>query len=334
MNFLNKLLNVAVKTAKVVSGVQAYQDRKEAKRLKEEAEELYNDTLAENEARRESANNELTAFGRMRLESLQDTVGVFLSYLKIMKHNFTEKEYELSGVINLQDEEVNAMESVELTARESLGATAVAGSVAAAAIAGVPTAVTGAVTALATASTGTAISSLSGAAATNATLAWLGGGSLATGGGGMAAGATTLTAITGASAGILALAAIGIVAGMHYSKKLTAATEYYEEVCEYREKAECAWALMDGIVERAHELQDVTLKLRERIHNQLNLLEPLIYDFVADDPYYVETFQQTALLVKTMSELSQIPVLDEKGYVSQSSKLEIVKVNKILNNEL
>lgn len=322
------------KVAKTVSGVQAWQDRKEAKRLKEEAEELYNDTLAENETRRESANNELTAFGRVRLESLQDTVGVFLGYLKIMKHNFTEKEYELSGVINLQDEEVKAMESVELTARESLGATAVAGSVAAAAIAGVPTMVTGAVGALATASTGTAISSLHGVAAYNATMAWLGGGSIAAGGGGMAAGATTLAAITGVSAGVAAIAAIGIVAGMHYSKKLTAATKNYEEMCEYREKAECAWALMDGIVKRAHELKDVTLKLRKRIHYQLGLLEPLVYDFVTEDPYYIETFQQTALLVKTMSELSQIPVLDEKGYVSQSSKLEIVKVNKILNREL
>lgn len=39
-----------------------------------------------------------------------------------------------------------------------------------------------------TASTGTAISALSGAAATNAALAWLGGGALATGGGGIAAG--------------------------------------------------------------------------------------------------------------------------------------------------
>jgi hypothetical protein len=322
------------KVAKSVTGVQAYQDRKEAKRLKEEAEELYNDTLAENEARRESANNELTAFGRVRLESLQDTVGVFLSYLKIMKHNFTEKEYELSGIINLKEEEVNEMESVELTAKESLGTTAVAGSVAAAAVAGVPTAVTSAVTALASTSSGVAISSLHGAAAYNATMAWLGGGSLAVGGSGMAGGALALTTITYATAGFAALAAGGIVAGMHYSKKLTAATEYYSEVCKYREQAECAWALMDGIVERAHELQAVTLKLRKRIHNQLNLLEPLIYDFVADDPYYVETFQQTALLVKTMSELSQIPVLDEKGYVSQSSKLEIVKVNKILNKKL
>jgi hypothetical protein len=51
------------------------------------------------------------------------------------------------------------------------------------------------VTLLGSASTGTAIASLSGAAATNATLAWFGGGALAAGGGGMAAGMMTLGGI-------------------------------------------------------------------------------------------------------------------------------------------
>ncbi len=59
-----------------------------------------------------------------------------------------------------------------------VGATAAAGAASATAYGATVTAVG----ALATASTGTAISSLSGAAATNATLAWLGGGSLAAGG--------------------------------------------------------------------------------------------------------------------------------------------------------
>ena len=51
-----------------------------------------------------------------------------------------------------------------------------------------PTVAMGVATTFGVASTGTAISALSGAAATNAALAWLGGGALAFGGGGMAAG--------------------------------------------------------------------------------------------------------------------------------------------------
>lgn len=51
-----------------------------------------------------------------------------------------------------------------------------------------PTVAMGVATTFGVASTGTAISALSGAAATNAALAWLGGGALSIGGGGMAAG--------------------------------------------------------------------------------------------------------------------------------------------------
>lgn len=60
------------------------------------------------------------------------------------------------------------------------------------------------------ASTGTAISALSGAAATYASLAWLGGGALAAGGGGMAAGEAFL-ALMGPVG--LAIAGFGIIAG-------------------------------------------------------------------------------------------------------------------------
>ena len=55
-----------------------------------------------------------------------------------------------------------------------------------------PTAAMWVATTFGTASTGTAISTLSGAAATNAALAWLGGGTLAAGGGGTAAGTALL----------------------------------------------------------------------------------------------------------------------------------------------
>ncbi len=64
-----------------------------------------------------------------------------------------------------------------------------------------------AISAWGTASTGTAIASLSGAAATNATLAFLGGGSLAAGGGGIALGKLVLTG----GVAIVAIAGTGAV---------------------------------------------------------------------------------------------------------------------------
>ena len=68
----------------------------------------------------------------------------------------------------------------------------------------------GIATAFGVASTGTAVSALSGAAAANAALAWLGGGALAAGGGGMAAGEAFL-ALMGPIG--LAIAGVGVIAG-------------------------------------------------------------------------------------------------------------------------
>lgn len=89
-------------------------------------------------------------------------------------------------------------------------------------------ATTSAVMALGTASTGTAISSLSGAAATNATLAAIGGGSLASGGGGVALGTAVLS---GAAAGVAILVGgvIFCAVGANTAKK---ADKAYDQMLE------------------------------------------------------------------------------------------------------
>lgn len=99
--------------------------------------------------------------------------------------------------------------------------TAIGGTTVGTAIAALgPTAAMAIATTFGTASTGTAIASLSGAAATNAALAWLGGGALAAGGGGMSAGSAFL-----AMAGPVGwtIAAVTIVTGSifasHKNKK-------------------------------------------------------------------------------------------------------------------
>ncbi len=75
-----------------------------------------------------------------------------------------------------------------------------------------PTVAMGVATTFGVASTGTAISALSGAAATNAALAWLGGGALAIGGGGMAAGEAFLAMAGPAGWAIAGAALVGSAA--------------------------------------------------------------------------------------------------------------------------
>lgn len=116
-----------------------------------------------------------------------------------------------------------------------------------------------------TASTGTAIASLSGVAATNAALAWLGGGALAAGGGGMAAGQT-----------ILALAGpVGwVIGGVSLAGSLLAINMSNKEIAE---KTEQSIVTIKKEMERIKEIDaqilswnEETKTLSNAIMNQLN----------------------------------------------------------------
>lgn len=324
----------AGKIGRVVTGYEAYDSRKKAKEAKELADRMVANIEEENRRRREESNRVLSDFGKTKLELLKTCLSPFLGYLKVMGNNYKDKEYEFGGKINLDQLDIDTLESIEMNA-STAGKIAVASTgVATIALCGVPAATTSAVMAFGAASTGTAISSLSGAAATNATLAWLGGGSLAAGGGGMAAGSAVLGAITATTTGVFALAAAGIVASAYYSKKYTEATAYLEEVKKARAKAKLGWAAMEAINQRAIELESVMKRLCERISDKLLYLEPLIYDFQIEDEYYLNTFRETSLLVKSLSEIAQVPLIDKNGMLSNESSVTLANTQKILNKNL
>lgn len=330
MGVIDKL----TKGIKIVTGVQAIQDRKEAKTLKEEADALKERVENENERMKRVVNDALQKFGKQRCVALSKTVGPFIKQLNLMKQKVKDKEYEITDSIGMPETYIKELASIEMNASSALKTAGAAGSVAAIALSGVPTAVTTTVGALATASTGTAISSLSGAAATNATLAWLGGGTIASGGGGIAAGTTVLATATYATAGVFALAASGIIASTYFSKKLTEATAYNSEVKVWAANMRAAFAVMNGVIKRCEELGDVTVKLQERIESQLELLYPLAPCFDTNDEYFLSTFKTVGQLVKSMSEVCQVPVLDKEGHASEDSKVMVTQVTRLLNKNL
>lgn len=324
----------AGKIGRVVTGYEAYDSRKKAKEAKELADRMVANIEEENRRRREESNRVLSDFGKTKLELLKTCLSPFLGYLKVMGNNYKDKEYEFGGKINLDKLDIDTLESIEMNA-STAGKIAMASTGVAAALCGiVPYTTMSAVMAFGAASTGTAISSLSGAAATNATLAWLGGGSLAAGGGGMAAGTAVLGTITATTTGVFALAAAGLVASAYYSKKYTEATAYLEEVRTARAKAKLGWTAMEAINQRAIELESVMKRLGERINDKLLYLEPLIYDFQTEDEYYLNTFRETSLLVKSLSEIAQVPLIDKKGMLSNESSVTLANTQKILNKNL
>ena len=316
----------AVKVGKTVSGVQAFQDGKAAKQEKNEADKIKAYIESENERRRKESNKILDAFGRVRLEALSDTVGKFIIYLDLIKKKAKVKEYELLTSIDVTPEQVKELETVNMNASTALKTLAVSGGNAIAVVMGVPALVTQ----FAAASTGTAIASLHGAAATNAVLAWLGGGSIASGGFGVAGGMVVLGTLTG----VVALASAGVVATAYFAKKHTEATKYLADMKELKAKMELGWTVLENVNKRAQELQDVTLQLKERCLQGLDQLADIMIGFDAQNTEHLKVFQQTAILIKSMSELAQVPVMDEEGNVSEMSGIVKGKVLNVLNNQL
>jgi uncharacterized membrane-anchored protein YhcB (DUF1043 family) len=160
--------------------------------------------------------------------------------------------------INIPKHKLQRVESYSYTAIGVLGA--VAGAGAAGAAAGF--AVYGGVMALGAASTGTAISSLAGVAATNATLAAIGGGSLATGGLGMAGG----TAILGAAVAGPVLAIAGWAYNSHGEEALKNAQKAKREVDSAIEKLGKAEQQLIDIMQYAADI----LKVLKTVYAQFD----------------------------------------------------------------
>lgn len=104
---------------------------------------------------------------------------------------------------------------------------------------------------LATASTGTAIGSLSGAAATNATLAWFGGGSIASGGLGIAGG----TAVIGGIIVVPALIITGLIQYKRSLKQVEGILKKKNEALENISIINQNLIIFEGIIKRTNELK-------------------------------------------------------------------------------
>ena len=133
-------------------------------------------------------------------------------------------------------------------------------------------ATTAAVMALGTASTGTTISALSGAAATNATLAALGGGSLAAGGGGIALGTTILGATT-LGVGLLVGGVIFSCTGSKLSSK---ADKAWEQMISNEQKINKICSYLFDLQRTAERYNATLLRMRLLYKIQLNKMRNII----------------------------------------------------------
>ncbi len=209
-------------------GYDGYQDKTEANKILDTAKIKYESQKCSFDAINERTTKSLTKLGELQLQVGKD----FKSFRSIAESLLKKLNESGSRDINIDfpQHRLNKIDGLALSTTTYLGKVAGAGVVGAAAA----YAVYGGVMALAAASTGTPIAALSGAAAYNATMAVIGGGSIAAGGFGMAGGALVLGSVVAAP--IIAIA--GWAFASHAEEALADARKASKEVNEAVTKME------------------------------------------------------------------------------------------------
>lgn len=150
----------------------------------------------------------------------------------------------------------------------------------------------------------------------------------------IAAGTAVMGAITATATMGLAVIAVGTLASAFYSQKATESVQYLADIQQWAAETEQSWVTMDSIKSRVLELRNVTEELETRSIKELANMEPFVDSFDPSDKTQVKIFQEAAILVKSMSELAQTPILDENGNLNKKAGIVISKTEKILNKEL
>lgn len=321
-------------TAKDMTGISAYNHYLAAKISREEAEKIAHRVEEEVGKIRYLANDRLKYMGEIRMQALKNTVGRFISIVKRLNQGVRDKEYEMYSKIDISESELEQMEIVSIDQKKMTSTIVTGIGAASAASVGAQKLAIYGVQKLATASTGTAIKNLSGAAAEKATMAWLGGGSVSAGGGGMAVGASRLAMVGQAASGIMILTTAATVASMYYSQKHTEATQYLADVQIWESKTMAACELMKRIVRRSDEIAILTTRLETRCEDALDSLEDIAEEFDPQNSEHVKTFQKAAILVKSTSQLCQTPLIDSNGGLNDGLDAVTLSSEKVLNKNL
>ena len=259
----------------------------------------------------------LKNIGEEKLFVLNNGIKVFLeNFQKIKNVDFKESE----GILEINKLHIDQKEFEELKALShfaidflSSGATgATAGALSA-------VGAYSAATMFATASTGTAISTLSGAAATNATLAFFGGGSLATGGLGMAGG----TAVLGGLVAGPALMVMGLMLGAKAETTLENAYSNAAKADEICEELLVASEQCIAIRRRCYMYYSLLARLDALLYSQnLKMIDIIDKEGIDYSQYSPDSKKAIAAVVSTVASIKAVldtPILSADGNLTDES---------------
>lgn len=239
-------------------GYDAYCDNEDAKDYTNKANEIKRKSYKKLDEAREETNASLTEFGKYKMAVFENQLKRFVDAFSKIK-NFNER-----GAVNFNEQLKSKEISFKALKRDVLDTADALGSLAGGAAAGAAAGfgALGGVTGLASAGTGTAISALSGVAAQNATLAWLGGGTLASGGLGVAGGTMVL-------GGLIAGPALAVAGWVLSSKAETAKNNAHIDLQEARAESEAN----DNSILKLRLIIKTVSSLRNTIDEVMTILE-------------------------------------------------------------
>jgi hypothetical protein len=291
----------------VVKGAEGVGNMQEANEIGQRAKNRHEYAVNELQSDWENTNKLAEEYGKQQINVKIETIGRFVAFIEKIGQRAKQDMEFLEGLEGISIQQIQEYKADVMQAEQFFkgGIKAVVAGAAAG------QAATGLATSVGVAGTGAAISGLSGAAAWNATLAWLGGGSLAAGGGGMALGTVVLGGITVGPA----LAVGGFVIAGKGEEALTQAREYEAKVNTEIAKIETGKDFLKQLRRRIEELSIVLDNLNKCAVLSLNQLESQPFDRKRD----AAKFQQVALLIKALAEIMKTPILDNEGKLNPAT---------------
>lgn len=286
-----------------------YSDINDANKRGQSAQRRHEAAVARLDEARLNLNEHAQRFGELKAAVVATTLTDVLDLLKKLEKKSKSRSVETLEEVGISREQFDTFRASVLEAKTVFGTAYSA--VTAGAAAG-KTAV-GGVGLFGVASTGTAIGGLSGAAATNATLAWLGGGSLAAGGGGMALGSAVLGGVVVGPAVFIT----GYVLASEGEKAQTAVREYEYKVNVACEECATLRGLLTQIHARIDELTAVIGELDTRVRMALSEINVDTWD--EDSDADLRRYQAMMLLARALGEAVRAAVIEPGGGLSGES---------------
>ena len=307
-------------------GYDAYEDNSTAKDWNKKAQKLYNKATKKLTESKEDTNTKLENLGKLKMSIYDNSLDDFVEIFSNIKNIDFEDNLDIGTNVNIDYSSMLKIKESVVEMKEVLGGgLAALGGGAAAGFGAF-----GGVGMLATASTGTAIGSLSGVAATNATLAWLGGGSLASGGMGMAGGMAVLGGVVAGP--VLAIG--GAILASKAEKAKYDAYSNFDKAEAAAEQMDIARVVLDGILNRVEGFNIVLESINEKFEIYIDKMENIV-DISNDYSKYSQedkkTIMMTASIAQTIKNICDAPIIDEEGVVTKKSKRVLKKANKFLS---